>query len=1050
MRVYNSQLEYIYRVRDFQAINFTRKYTGTGAARITLAKDDAANYYLQKNHFLVIDEEPYIIKHIEQGLERTLIQAYTCHALLDQRLTGKGSHKTEQIVSVGTADAVVKDFINRSKGDLPITTKPDQADPITVRDITRLKKLGDEVKRVLDLQGRGEKFTIEDNTLYFDTYKGADKTTEVIFSADLGNLDEMVYTETAVDDKTTVYIGGAGEGADREMEVVGDDAAGLDRIEVFSDARDVDEGDTEELINRAEQLLTSTQKAITATLMQGNFELGDLVTVRIVRPSLDGNTKKDETTDLHLRITEMAVARQDGEEHIDLQFGTIPLMDSDPIKELRKKMAQMETAETPIERITEQVKGDIEETLIGEVEDLNEFANALMGLYTTKVTLPDNSEIIYSHDEEQLEDSAFIATKHAGAIAWTTTGWNDGHPAWQYGVDQTGNAIFRLISTVGLNANWINAGKVKAEHIEIGPGTDFTAGYDPSEKRRTFTSTPAPPYDVGDLWTEGSTGDIKRCKTAKAAGGSYSAADWELASKYTDDTTVNTLAGSLGDLAYDDLVELAKLGSTIISGGYIKTELIQIGEDAAFEEGYDPTKTKYANRNYLLKSNITRTRVSGGRYVGNWVPSVPMVAGKTYTMTVKAKLGAGTTGLRIYVSQNYSQLGRIDFSGTDIEVASLTFTCSYYSGRTPQDNIANANVALWIYPDDASNPNDTVVYWVKLEDGDKSTEWVLAPEDDLLADVSYKGVMINKDDGFVSTATIGGKTALVKMNSTDGIVIVHDGDKTFGVDIDGSTFVTKLMNPNDPTAYATIGRTATAGGAIFSLYGTSGYGNPRKKLSIESYLRTAVHMQVPMPEQAGEGDYSGANMFALGNGPGAHLTLWGYVNSVIMRGGDNQAGNSYSTVEAGEFNAEMKFNNRQTSVNHSLGVDNTGPYLAIDNTKTYFADAPQTLTLTANWSHQSYSTYGSFIAQLINPNAVMLNGTIKSSVANDSGAITTLPEKYRPNKRKMIPVSKLGDANVFYILSIATSGVISLYDPTYSANNIVAIHGVVYNINEPL
>lgn len=57
-------------------------------------------------------------------------------------------------------------------------------------------------------------------------------------------------------------------------------------------------------------------------------------------------------------------------------------------------------------------------------------------------------------------------------------------------------------------------------------------------KRRIFTNTPYTPYDVGDLWVQGTTGDIMRCKTARATG-NYSASDWEKASKYTDDTALN-------------------------------------------------------------------------------------------------------------------------------------------------------------------------------------------------------------------------------------------------------------------------------------------------------------------------------------------------------------------------------------------------------------------------------------------------------------------------------------------------------------------------------
>lgn len=58
-------------------------------------------------------------------------------------------------------------------------------------------------------------------------------------------------------------------------------------------------------------------------------------------------------------------------------------------------------------------------------------------------------------------------------------------------------------------------------------------------KRRAFVVQPEPPYDIGDLWTQGSNGDLMRCKVARASG-SYSEDDWEKASKYTDDSTFNT------------------------------------------------------------------------------------------------------------------------------------------------------------------------------------------------------------------------------------------------------------------------------------------------------------------------------------------------------------------------------------------------------------------------------------------------------------------------------------------------------------------------------
>ena len=57
-------------------------------------------------------------------------------------------------------------------------------------------------------------------------------------------------------------------------------------------------------------------------------------------------------------------------------------------------------------------------------------------------------------------------------------------------------------------------------------------------KSRNFVNQPVPPYSVGDLWIQGPDGDTMRCIKTRETG-SYTASDWELASKYTDDTKAN-------------------------------------------------------------------------------------------------------------------------------------------------------------------------------------------------------------------------------------------------------------------------------------------------------------------------------------------------------------------------------------------------------------------------------------------------------------------------------------------------------------------------------
>ena len=88
-------------------------------------------------------------------------------------------------------------------------------------------------------------------------------------------------------------------------------------------------------------------------------------------------------------------------------------------------------------------------------------------------------------------------------------------------------------------------------------------------KRRVFTTRPDPPYDVGDLWAEGSTGDLKRCKTAKKSG-SYSANDWELATKY--DSPLSTTTYIIAD--YDTSNNIERADYVVPSGSTSAQEVI--------------------------------------------------------------------------------------------------------------------------------------------------------------------------------------------------------------------------------------------------------------------------------------------------------------------------------------------------------------------------------------------------------------------------------------------------------------------------------------------
>lgn len=130
-------------------------------------------------------------------------------------------------------------------------------------------------------------------------------------------------------------------------------------------------------------------------------------------------------------------------------------------------------------------------------------------------------------------------TSNYPASSWTTTELKNQHLGDLFYIvnnDEDNGQVYRW-ALVSNSYQWI-----LVEDAEVTKAlADAAKAQDTADsKRRVFTSQPTPPYDVGDLWSQGPSGELMRCKTART-NGSYVASDWEKASKYTDDSSVEDL-----------------------------------------------------------------------------------------------------------------------------------------------------------------------------------------------------------------------------------------------------------------------------------------------------------------------------------------------------------------------------------------------------------------------------------------------------------------------------------------------------------------------------
>lgn len=125
-------------------------------------------------------------------------------------------------------------------------------------------------------------------------------------------------------------------------------------------------------------------------------------------------------------------------------------------------------------------------------------------------------------------------------VNWTTDKDRQTHLGDLYYDNQTG-FCYRYMNQNGVYS-W---GRIQDTEVTKALSDAANAQNTANAKKRIFVSIPTPPYDVGDLWVQGSTGDILRCQTPKIDSQAYSEADWVKASKYTDDTAVTNLSNTV-------------------------------------------------------------------------------------------------------------------------------------------------------------------------------------------------------------------------------------------------------------------------------------------------------------------------------------------------------------------------------------------------------------------------------------------------------------------------------------------------------------------------
>ena len=364
--VFNKSYTRITNISTYSYCKYTEQLNNSGNFEIWMMYDSRAKQIFQEGYFILFTKEvcgiityknPSIKE--ETGETELILKGFLMNSILDRRCI----YITEQYS--GTPVEVVTSMLNThaispidTKRELPITLNTPSPDPTSSSSV-ELQITGEylkgEIESVLDTQEMGYRIkpTLSRTALTgftFNFIKGADRTIgntagnlPVFFSKELKNVLESTYIENINDYKNAAFVAGEGEGTARTIVEAGETTSeGLDRFELYVDARDIQSDSTENpltpqqyqkaLNDRGEEKLlehikeksyAATIDSVKARFVYGvDYWLGDYVSV------------KDETLGISFsaQITEVTFSSLGEREMVDVTFGRYKLSTAQKLK----------------------------------------------------------------------------------------------------------------------------------------------------------------------------------------------------------------------------------------------------------------------------------------------------------------------------------------------------------------------------------------------------------------------------------------------------------------------------------------------------------------------------------------------------------------------------------------------------------------------------------------------------------------------------------------------------------------------------------------------
>ena len=342
VRFFNKDLAFIGEIDNFKSTVYVRRWETFGTFEIHLEEDRpelfVEGYYITLNNDAYRSGIIQYYKNDSDGYEPKsqkdiVIKGYSLLYLLYWRITvPPTTNNGYRIWNNKPIEDIMYDLVNEnavnpsdSKRKIPqlvMGTSQHRGRKLTFQ--TRLKYLTDDLYTLSRQSGLGVSIKLDAvrQRFVFEVLEGKDCTYGIenprsyIFSKANNKVNKRTYTYSTVGTKNMAYIGGQGDGDDREIVTLHDELTGLERKEMFVDARDIPEGQTDNLLDRGNTKLEATKEVVgyefdASTEDYGTlWDLGDTATFVDESGFIEDN-----------RITEVREAYESNVLRIDPVFG---------------------------------------------------------------------------------------------------------------------------------------------------------------------------------------------------------------------------------------------------------------------------------------------------------------------------------------------------------------------------------------------------------------------------------------------------------------------------------------------------------------------------------------------------------------------------------------------------------------------------------------------------------------------------------------------------------------------------------------------------------